>query len=377
MKNLLPFILLSLFIFNACSTPKTNEQLKNQPIIFVGTYTQKLSHVKGNASGIYTCRFDTLTGVLTVVDSATDIVNPSFLTISPDKKYVYSVGEEAGSGTTRLGKVAAYKNTGEGKLLKINELPSYGNAPCHISTDKTGQYVFVANYLTGNVLSYGVKTDGGLTDTISMDQHKAPSPWAHNIQVSADNKNVFAVDKGADKIYLYALGEKGQLIPKTDISTATGAGPRHLDFNPTNPYQFVAINENSSAMGSYVYDANTLKIKFLDSLSTLPKDFTANNTCADVHFHPNGKFVYGSNRGHNSIVIYSFNPQTGKLTFIGHESTQGEIPRNFMITPDGKWLLAANQNSDSVVSFKIDGETGKLTMVKKNIVMTPVCLKMM
>jgi 6-phosphogluconolactonase len=377
MKKLLPFALFICLIFTFCAMPKSNEQLKSQPIIFVGTYTQKLSHVKGNASGIYTCRFDTITGVLTVVDSATDIINPSFLTISPDRKYVYSVGEVAGSGTQRLGTVAAFKNTEGGKLLKINELPSYGNAPCHISTDKTGKFVFVANYLTGNVLSYGVKPDGGLTDTICMDQHKAPSPWAHNIQVSTDNKNVFAVDKGADKIYLYALGENGQLIPKTDISTAAGAGPRHLDFNPLNPYQFVAINENSSAMGSYIYDAKTLKMKLLDSLSTLPKDFMANNTCADVHFHPNGKFVYGSNRGHNSIVIYSFNAETGKLTFIGHESTQGEIPRNFMITPDGKWLLAANQNSDSVVSFKIDGMTGKLTMVKKNIVMTPVCLKMM
>jgi 6-phosphogluconolactonase len=377
MNKLLPFAFLTTVFFNSCSTTKTYESLNNQAIIFVGTYTQKLPHVKGNASGIYTCRFNDITGILTVVDSATDIVNPSFLTISPDKKYIYSVGEVAGSGDVRLGKVVSYKNTEGGKLLKINELPSYGNAPCHISTDKMGKYVFVANYLTGNVLSYGVRADGGFMDTICTDQHIAPTPWAHNIQVSSDNKNVFAVDKGADKIYLYNLSSKGQLIPKTSISTAVGAGPRHLDFNPKNPFQFVTINENSSAMGSYIYDAKTLKINLLDSLSTLPKDFTKNNTCADVHFHPNGKFVYGSNRGHNSIVIYRFNAQTGKLTFIGHEPTLGEIPRNFMITPDGKWLLAANQNSDSVVSFKIDNETGKLTMVKKNIVMTPVCLKML
>ena len=377
MKKLLLFALLVPMLFSFCKTSQNSNTLKNQPIIFVGTYTQKLPHVKGNATGIYTCRFNTETGVLTVVDSATDIINPSFLTLSPDKKYVYSVGEVAGSGNERLGKVVSYKNNAEGKLLKINELSSYGNAPCHISTDKTGKFVFVANYLTGNVLSYGVKSDGGLTDSISMMQHKAVSPWAHNIQPSMDNKNVFAVDKGADKIYLYSLDEKGKLMLKSDISTAAGAGPRHLDFNPKNPFQFVVINENSSAMGSYAYDANTLKIKLLDSLSTLPTDFTNNSSCADVHFHPNGKFVYGSNRGHNSIVIYRFDGETGKLTFIGHESTQGEIPRNFMITPDGKWLLAANQNSDSVVAFKIEGETGKLTMVKKNSVMTPVCLKML
>ncbi len=384
MKKLLVFFLSTPLLFNFCETTQTNKNLKNQPIIFVGTYTQKLGHVNGQATGIYTCRFDTLSGVLTVVDSATDVVNPSFLTVSPDKKYVYAVAEIAGKGDERLGKVVSYKNTEGGKLLKINELSSYGNAPCHISTDRTGKFIFVANYVTGNVLSYGVKSDGGLTDSICMMQHKATSPWAHNIQPSVDNKNVFAVDKGADKIYLYSLDEKGKLMLKSDISTATGAGPRHLDFNPKNPFQFVVINENSSAMGSYAYDANTLsiglpkeKIKLLDSLSTLPKDFTNNNSCADVHFHPNGKFVYGSNRGHNSIVIYSFNSETGKLTFVGHESTQGEIPRNFMVTPDGKWLLAANQNSDSVVAFKINGETGKLTMVKKNSVMTPVCLKML
>jgi 6-phosphogluconolactonase len=377
MKKLPLFTCFLPLLFCSCTTFKTTNQPKNQPIIFVGTYTQKLPHVKGNASGIYTCRFNTETGVLTVVDSTTDIVNPSFVTISPDKKYVYSVGEVAGSGTQRLGKVAAYKNTEGGKLLKINDLPSYGNAPCHISTDKTGKFVFVANYLTGNVLSYGVKPDGGLVDTICMNQHIAKTPWAHNIQPSPDNKNVFAVDKGADKIYIYKLGEKGNIIPQSHISTAKGAGPRHLDFNLKNNLQFVVINENSSALGSYIYDDKTLKIILLDSLSTLPKDFTKNNSCADVHFHPNGKFVYGSNRGHNSIVIYGFNGETGKLSLIGHESTQGEVPRNFMITPDGKWLLAANQNSDSVVAFKIDGATGKLTMVKKNIVMTPVCLKML
>ncbi len=368
MKNLFYLIVL----ISACTNPN---KIDNRPTVFVGTYTQKLGHVDGKATGIYTCKMDTLTGALTVVDSATDILNPSFLTVSSDKKYLYAVAEISSDSSKRLGKVAAYKITEGGKLLKINELSSYGDAPCHISTDKTGKFVFVANYVTGNIVSYGVKADGGLTDSICMVQHQAKQPWAHNIQPSPDNKFIFSVDKGADKIYIYDLAADGKLTEKSTISTAAGAGPRHLDFNPKNPLQFVAINENSSAMGSYAYDNKTLKISLLDSLSTLPLDFKSGNSCADVHFHPNGKFVYGSNRGHNSIVIYSFDSISGKLTLVGHEPTQGAIPRNFMITPDGQFLLVANQNSSNVVSFKIDENTGKLTPLSKSTVMTPVCLK--
>jgi 6-phosphogluconolactonase len=361
----------------ACTAAKKTD-LSQQPILFVGTYTQKLGHVDGRATGIYTCRFNTETGIVTVVDSATDVVNPSFVTVSPDKKYLYSVGEVSGSGTQRLGKVLSYKIRDGGKLLKINEMPSYGNAPCHISTDNTGRFVFAANYLTGNVLSYGVKADGGLTDTVCMDQHAGKSPWAHQIRPMPDGKHVIAVDKGADKVFIYALGQNGILAYKNSVTTAKGAGPRHMDIMPKNANRIAVINENSSALGIYDIDPKTMNIKLLDSTSTLPKDFTGSNTCADVHFHPNGKFVYGSNRGHNSIVTYAIDEQTGKLTVVGHTPTQGLVPRNFMITPDGAWLLVANQNSSNVVSFKIDTKTGMLANKGiVNVVMTPVCLILM
>jgi 6-phosphogluconolactonase len=374
MKN----IVLIISIISLIQCANKTMPLSQQPIVFVGTYTQKLGHVDGRATGIYTCRFNTETGILTVVDSATDIINPSFLTISPDKKYVYSVGEVSGSGTQRLGKVISYKNTEGGKLLKINELPSYGNAPCHISTDNTGRFVFVANYSTGNIASYGVKADGGLTDSICMIQHPTKSPWAHQIRVTPDNKYVIAVDKGADRVFVYTLLDNGVLQAHSNIETAKGAGPRHMDFNPKNPYQIAVINENSSALGTYMLDSATMTIKLLDSLSTLPKDFKGNNTCADVHFHPNGRFVYGSNRGHNSIAIFAFDAPTGKLTPLSTQPTQGAIPRNFMITPDGNWLLVANQNSSNVVAYKIDSQTGLLSPKGvESIVMTPVCLKMM
>ena len=359
------------FLIFACTASKSK-----QSTLFVGTYTQKLGHVNGQATGIYTCRFNSETGIVTVVDSATDVVNPSFVTVSPDKKYLYSVGEVSGSGTQRLGKVLAYRIREGGKLLKINEMPSYGNAPCHISTDNTGRFVFAANYLTGNVLSYGVKADGGLTDTICMDQHAGKSPWAHQIRPMPDGKHIIAVDKGLDKVFIYELGQNGVLTYKNSITTAKGSGPRHMDFMPQNPNRIAVINENSSALGIYEIDPKTMNIKLLDSTSTLPRDFIKeNNTCADVHFHPNGKFVYGSNRGHNSIVTYAVDAHTGKLTVLRHTPTQGLIPRNFMITPDGKWLLVANQNSSNVVSFKIDTKTGILANKGiVNVVMTPVCL---
>lgn len=350
----------------------------NTSIVYVGTYTQKLGHVDGKASGIYICEMNNENGALTVIDSAIDIVNPSFLTISPDKKYLYAVGEVAGLGAVRLGKVLSYKITEGGKLLKINELPSYGNAPCHISTDKTGKFVFVANYLTFNIVSYGVKEDGGLTDSLCMVQQKGvKESWAHMIIPTPDNKFILSVNKGADKIFTYTLNEKGILTEKNAVLTEGGAGPRHFDFYMDNSGGFV-INENNSTISAFKYDSNTSNLSLINTLSTLPADFKDKNTCADIHIHPTGNFVYGSNRGHNSIAIFKIDEKTGQIEAIGHESTQGEIPRNFMITPDGNLLLVANQNSDNIVAFKIDKTTGKLTPTGQNSrVMTPVCLKLL
>ena len=371
MKNIL-------FLLILCIGCTAKKDVSNQPIVFVGTYTKKMGHVDGKAAGIYTCRIDMATGELTVVDSIGGIANPSFLTVSSDKKYLYAVAENGGTPEEPFGSVVAFKITEGGKLLKINEVPSYGAAPCFVSTDQTGKNIYIANYSTGNVVSYAVKADGGLTDSISTHQHKGDSTaWAHQSLQSPDGKFLLSCDKGADKIFVYAYQESGKLAPLSNatIEMAKGAGPRHLAFNPMNPNLFYVINENNNTINAVNFGEKSV---INETVSTLPTDFTGKNSTADIHVHPKGKFVYGSNRGHNSIVAFRVNETTGQLNLIGHESTQGLVPRNFMITPDGSLLLVANQNSNNVVAFKIDQNTGKLTPTGANsFVFTPVCLKMM
>lgn len=372
MKNLFFF---AIILLTSCAQNKPMiKNSANESTVFVGTYTKNMGWVNGKAKGIYTCHMNNLTGELTVVDSTTDIQNPSFLTISPDKKYLYAVAENGVDALARYGSVVAYKITEGGKLLKINEIPSYGAAPCFISTDKKGKFVFVANYSTGTIASYGVKADGGLTDSICVIKEAGKAPLAHQIFESPDASSVFVIDKGADKIFIYDKAISGKLTFKNSVATAEGAGPRHFDFAPNLKFGYV-INELSSTINAYSFNAIKNELKELQSISTLPSDFKGQNTCAEIAVHPNGRFVYGSNRGHNSIAIFKIKDD-GTLESVGYEPTQGNTPRNFMISPDGQLLLAANQNSDNVVAFSIDAATGKLKPTgKNNVIMTPVCLR--
>ena len=375
MKNLL---LAAIILLISCGLQAQNKPLMkkspNTSLVFVGTYTKNMGWVDGKARGIYTCRMDNATGELTVIDSTTDIQNPSFLTISPNKKYLYAVAENGGDALARFGSVVSYKITEGGKLLKINEMPSYGAAPCHISTDKKGAFVFVANYSTGTIASYKVKADGGLTDSICMRRDEGEKPLAHQIFESPSGNAVFVVDKGADKIFTYAKSADGKLTLKNSVATAIGEGPRHFDLSPNHKFGYV-INELGSTINAYAFDKATNGLKELQSISTLPSDFKGQNTTAEIFVHPNGRFVYGSNRGHNSIAIFKIKTD-GTLEFVAYQPTQGKTPRNFMISPNGKLLLVANQNSDNVEAFSIDTQTGKLTPTgKNNVIMTPVCLK--
>jgi 6-phosphogluconolactonase len=373
MKNLTYVIF---FLLTSCAENKSFMSIpKNESIVFVGTYTKNMGWVNGKAKGIYTCRLKNTTGELTVIDSTTDIQNPSFLTISPDKKFLYAVAENGGNPQERFGSIVAYKILEGFKLLKINEVPSYGAAPCFVSMDSKGKFVFVANYSTGNIASYGVKADGGLTDTICMKKNEGKGGLAHQIFEAPDKASVVVVDKGLDKIIIYGKTIDGILTAKTSVSTAAGAGPRHFDFAPNKKIGY-AINELNSTINTYAFDASTSQLTELQSLSTLPIDVKGQNTCAEIFVHPNGRFVYGSNRGHNSIAVFKIK-EDGTLMPLGHEPTQGKTPRFFMITPDGRLLLVANQNSDNVVAFSIDASSGKLTPTgKNNRIMTPVCLKM-
>ncbi|MDZ7880688.1 MAG: lactonase family protein [Saprospiraceae bacterium] len=372
MKNLL---FLTIVLLTSCAQNKSLiKTAANESIVFVGTYTKNMGWVNGKAKGIYTCRMNNTTGELTIINATTDIQNPSFLTISPNKKYLYAVAENGGDALARYGSVVAYKITEGGQLLKLNEKPSFGAAPCHISTDKKGKFVFVSNYSTGTIASYGINKDGSLTDTLCVKRNEGNAPLAHQIFESPDASSVFVVDKGADKIFLYTQSKTGQLTLKNGVSTAAGAGPRHLDFTPNRQFGYV-INEVNSTINAYKFNALTNELTEIQTVKTLPENYTGKNTTAEIWVHPNGRFVFGSNRGHNSIAIFRIN-DNGTLTAIGHELSQGDAPRNFMISPDGKLLLVANQNSDNVVAFSIDTNTGRLIATgKNNQIPTPVCLR--
>lgn len=354
--------------------------VKDETLVYVGNYTKP-----GGADGIYVYRMDSSTGALKYASKIAGVKNPSFLAIHPNRSFLFAVNEIGDFGGKPQGAVSSFIiEAKSGELTFLNQQPTQGTAPCHISVDKTGKYLLAANYGGGNAAVFPIDADGKLGAASDFVQHQGSSvnkqrqegPHAHSINLDAANRFVFVADLGLDKVMIYELdAQHGKLKPNKFAPTHPGAGPRHFDFHPGGKYAYV-INEIDSTMTAYAYEAKKGKLTELHHLSTLPGDFTGRSSCADVHVHPNGKFVYGSNRGHDSIVIYKIDEGTGKLTLVGHESTQGKTPRNFGIDPTGKFLLAANQDTDNIVVFRVDPQTGKLTPTGSVLQSpTPVCVK--
>ena len=352
-------------------------------LVYVGTYTYRKSE------GIYVYQLDPLIGVLKLISKATGIQNPSFLAIEPWQKYLYTVNETADFEGKPSGAVSAFSiNSETGELSFLNMKPSLGTHPCHICVDKTGKFVLVANYSSGSVSVLPVKKDGSLGDATDFIQHHGSSvnpkrqegPHAHSVTLDEANRYAFAADLGLDKVMIYKFdSNRGKLIPNDEpwVKIKDGAGPRHFTFHPKGKYAYL-INELDSTMTAFVYDSEYGTLKEMQTVPALPKDFTGISHCADIHVTPSGKFLYGSNRGHDSIVIYAVNEATGKLAYVGHEPTQGKTPRNFAIDLSGNLLLAANQDTDTVVPFRINQKTGQLVATGKvTKVPTPVCLKIL
>ncbi len=348
--------------------------------VFIGTYT------RGKSKGIYRAVLDLKTGKLTEPKLAAETKNPSFLAIHPSGKYLYSVGELSKFQGKRAGAVNAFSlNPKTGKLKFLNQQSSKGAGPCHLVVDKTGQYVLVANYGGGSVCVLKIAKGGKLGKTTAFIQHKGSSvdpnrqkgPHAHSINLDAANRFAFVADLGLDKVLIYKFtAKKGSLgESKTKaITLAPGAGPRHFAFHPSRKFAYV-INEMKSTITAMKYDPETGGLKKLQTLSTLPKP-TKGNSTAEVVVHPSGKFVYGSNRGHNSIAIFQVNQSTGKLTRIGNEGRGIKVPRNFAIDPTGKYLLVASQAGNTVAVFRINQNTGVLVPTGSTVeVPTPVCVR--
>jgi 6-phosphogluconolactonase len=350
-------------------------------ILYVGTYT------RGKSEGIYLYRFNLTSGELKPLSIAKGITNPSYLAIDANRKYLYSVNETSefsGKPTGALTAFAIDQRTGE--LRMLNQQPSHGTSPCYVTVDPSGKFVLVANYSSGSLAVFPIKSDGSLGESSDVVQHEGKGqnqrrqqgPHAHCIVLDKSGKYAFAADLGIDKVMIYRFDAKtGKLIPNSTpfAQTRPGAGPRHFTIHPGGKFAYV-INELDSTLTSFSYDNSKGVLKELETVSTLPEGFQGNNSCADVHVHPSGKFLYGSNRGHDSIVAFTIDERSGKLGYLAHESTQGKTPRNFGIDPTGAFLLAANQNSDTVATFRIDQNSGKLKPSGGvTAIPTPVCLK--
>lgn len=369
----------TLFDWQKRARPNAIKSLVKDLLLYVGTYTNN-----NGSEGIYLYRMNLDSGKLEKVSSTPGVSNPSFLAIDPAKRFLYAANESGeflgkkGGGFTSF---AIDQKTGA--LKKLNEVNSPG-VPAHLSVHPTGKCVLGANYGGGNVVIYHVKKDGRLSAHFDMQQHsgkgadpkRQESPHAHSIMLDAAGKYAFAPDLGIDKVMIYRVhADKATLKPHGFAAMKPGSGPRHFDFHPTYKFAYV-ISELSSTVTVFDYDNDKGKLTELQTLSALPADFSGTSYCADIHVHPSGKFLYGSNRGHNSIVIYSIDESTGKLSLIGHESTRGNWPRNFGIDPTGQFLLVGNQNSNSIATFRIDEQTGKLIQHGDLLELpAPVCLK--
>ena len=355
-------------------------------LMYVGTYTQTTSPAAHRDEGIFVFRFDAETGALERLSAAGGILNPSFLALHPTGRYLYAASEILDYQGKESGAVHAYaRDPKTGALTHLNEQPSIGTWPCHLSVETTGRYVLVANYLSGSVLMLPIRADGSLGETADFVQHQGSSvnpqrqegPHAHSIMVSPDNRFAFAPDLGQDKVICYKLDlERGKLMPDEAPNTqvAPGAGPRHFDFHPNGKWAYL-INEIGNTLSAYAYDAARGALTLLNTVPTLPAGFSGTSHTADIHVHPSGKFVYGSNRGHDSIAICAIDQGTGQVSVVGQDSTQGKTPRNFAIDPTGTFLLAANQSTDNIVVFRI-GRVHLTPTGHRAQVPAPVCLKL-
>ena len=349
--------------------------MKGHVTLFVGTYTRQ------GSEGIYTCLMDVSTGALELLGITGNIENPSFLAIDRDGEHLYAVcetGDESDHGA-----VTAFGINHDGSLDALNRQSTSGPGPCHLAVDAQDTLVIAANYKGGSVATIKLNPDGTLGMRSGFIQHEGTSvnpdrqeqPHAHSVTINASNDRAYVCDLGADTIVVYDINyELHQLQHAVTITAQPGQGPRHFAFHPSRPCAYV-INELGSTVAVYAVDSEDGSLSERQIISTLPADWNGVNTTADVHVSPDGRFLYGSNRGHDSIALFEINTSTGELAPIGHEPSQGHTPRNFAISPDGNFLLAENQDSGTIRTFAIDSSTGQLSDTGHVLeIPAPVCI---
>jgi 6-phosphogluconolactonase len=379
MNTLRPLLIAYLSLAAAFPTFAANQ------LVYFGTSTRP-DDPQGS-QGIYVSQFDDATGKLGQPILAAETANPGFLEIHPHKPHLYATARPATRDRNAAGAVSAFSiDPASGTLTLLNTQSSGGAGPCHVTVDNTGKVLVVANYSGGSCGSLPINEDGSLGPMASFFQHEGSSvnperqkeAHAHSANFDPGNQFAFVADLGLDKVLVYKVDtQTGQMAPHapSHIKLAPGAGPRHIHFHPTGQYAWV-INELNSTLTGFSYDPDKGILTEIETVSTLPTGFDEKNSTAEVRVHPTGKFVYGSNRGHNSIAVFTIDENTGKVSLVENEPTRGEIPRNFNIDPSGKWLLAANQNSDNITVFSIDQDTGALDFTGQEIrVAKPMCVR--
>ena len=353
----------------------------NAMLVYIGTYTGPQS------KGIYVSRFDTRTGSLSSPELAAETKNPSFLAVHPNRRFLYAVGEVSSFGGQPGGAVSAFSiDAKTGRLTLLNQQPSRGAGPCHLALDSKGKCLWVANYGSGSIAALPVESDGKLAGATAFIQHEGSSinptrqtgPHAHFIMADPANRFVLTCDLGLDKVLAYRLDAgKASLAPNDppSVSIKAGSGPRHLAFHPNGRFVYL-INEMASTLTALSYDSRRGALEEFQAVSILPENFHGANSGAEVQVHPSGKFVYASNRGHDSIAVFATEAKTGKLIPVEHQPTGGKTPRHFAFDPSGHWLLAENQGSDNIVVFSVDSKSGRLKSTGQTINVTaPVCVQ--
>jgi len=385
MRRILLSIAPFLFLLSTrCTAAPANHHAKY--LMYVGTYTEQGSESKG----IYAYRFDSATGQLVPIGLAAKTINPSFLAVHPNHRFLYAVNEVSNYRGEKSGAISAFTiDHASGKLTLLNQVASRGGDPCYISLDKTGKYLMVANYAGGSVAVFPLLEDGRLGEASAFVQHtghgtnpeRQEAPHAHSIDASPDNRFAIVDDLGLDETLSYHFDAvKGSLTPQSNAEAtvakaAPGAGPRHFALHPNGKFGYV-IDEMASTVTVFRYDASSGELQPQQTISALPKDFSGHSEAAEIQVHPSGKFLYASNRGHDSIAVFAIDRDKGTLAPIEYVSTKGASPRHFEIDPTGSLLFAANEKSDNIVIFHINPQTGRLTPTGKTLeVSQPVCIQ--
>jgi 6-phosphogluconolactonase len=369
----------------ACGSNRLASREESQlddELLYVGTYTDD-----GRSDGIVLIRMDRRSGQLRLVGSVAAGANPSFLAIHPNGRVLYAVNEVEQYNGRATGAVSAFAIAGgTGALTKLGEEPSEGGAPCFVSVDRSARVVLIANYVGGSVALLPIQSDGVLAPATSVVKHagsgpnadRQSEPHAHCIVADPSNRFALAADLGADRVFVYRLDLDGKSLRHMEGGDAVmrpGAGPRHIAFHPTLPLVFVACELDSTVVSLRFENARGA-LSPLETRSTVPAGWIGENYPADIHIAPSGRTLYVSNRGHNSLAVFSVAESTGALSLVQVVSTGGDWPRNFSLDPTGRWVLVANQRSNSIVVFGRDEESGKLTPTRQRIALpSPVCLR--